>query len=167
MAVLAPLRLDHLGASNVTVGAAFLIAAAGAAISSPIVGRIADRGGWRGPVRIGLLCSAAFAILLPLPKSTALLFILVVAADPAFGAYYAPAGGMISAGAERAGLDQGYAFGLFNFAWGVGQVAGDAGSAGLAQATSDRVPYALLAGTCLLTYLAVSRRSRLQAAEAR
>jgi MFS family permease len=166
MAVLAPLRMDHLGASNVTVGAAFLIAAGGAAISSPIVGRIADRSGWRGPVRVGLLCSAAFAILLPLPESPALLFILIVFADPAFGAYYPAAGGMISTGAERYGLDQGYAFGLVNLAWGMGQVLGDAGSAGLAQATVDAVPYALLAATCLLTYLGVSRHSRLATAEA-
>jgi MFS family permease len=167
MAVLAPLRMDHLGASNVTVGAAFLIAAAGAGISSPIVGRIADRSGWRKPVRVGLLCSAGFTILLPLPESAALLFVVVVAADPAFGSYYAPAGGMISAGAERFGLDQGYAFGLFNLAWGLGQVLGDAGSAGVAQATTDAVPYALLSATCLLTYIGVSRRSRLQTAEAR
>jgi hypothetical protein len=74
---------------------------------------------------------------------------------------------MISAGAERVGLDQGYAFGLFNLAWGIGQVLGDAGSAGLAQATVDAVPYALLAAICLVTYLAVSRGSRLQTAEAR
>ena len=167
MAVLAPLRLDHLGASGLTVGAAFLIAAIGAGFTSPIVGRISDRSGWRRPVRVGLVCSAAFAILLPLPESAALLFVLVVAADPAFGCYYAPAGGMISAGAERAGLDQGYAFGLFNFAWGVGQVVGDAGSAGLADATTDAVPYALLAATCLLTFLGISRGSRLQTAEAR
>jgi hypothetical protein len=113
------------------------------------------------------LCSAVFTILLPLPDSATLLFILVVAADPAFGTYYAPAGGMISAGAERLGLDQGYAFGLFNFAWGVGQVVGDAGSAGLAEATSDAVPYAVLAATCLLTFLGISRGSRLQPAEAR
>jgi MFS family permease len=167
MAVLAPLRLDHLGASGVTVGAAFLIAAVGAGLTSPIVGRISDRSGWRRPVQVGLLFSAAFVILLPLPDSVPLLFVLVVAADPAFGAYYAPAGGMISAGAERLDLDQGYAFGLFNLAWGVGQVVGDAGSAGLAEATSDTVPYAVLAVTCLLTFLGISRGSRLQAAEAR
>ena len=166
LAVLSPLRLDHLGASSVTIGAAFLIAAAGAAITSPIIGRMSDRTGWRTPVRFGLLASAAFAILLPLPESAAVLFLLVIVADPAFGASYPPAGAMISNGADRAGLDQGYAFGLFNLAWGVGQVGGDAGSAGLAQATSDAVPYAFLAVTCLVTFLALTRSSRIPAAEA-
>jgi hypothetical protein len=67
---------------------------------------------------------------------------------------------MISDGAERAGLDQGYAFALFNLAWGMGQVAGDAGSAGLAQASSDAVPYALLAALCVATLAFVSRVGR-------
>ena len=165
MAVLAPLRLDHLGASGLTVGVTFLVAAAGAGLSSPLLGRISDRSGWLRPVRVGLLCSALMTILLPLPASAPLLIVLIVAADPAFGTYYAPAGGMISSGAERAGLDQGYAFGLFNLAWGIGQVVGDAGSAGLADATSDTVPYAVLAGTCVLTFLALTRGSRLQTAQ--
>src|SRR5256885_16740062 len=105
MAVLAPLRLDHLGASNVTVGAAFLIAAGGAAVSSPIVGRIADRSGWRVPVRVGLLFSAVFAVLLPPPESPALLFIILVAAGPAVRAHYPAPGGMISDRAGRFRLD--------------------------------------------------------------
>ena len=48
----------------------------------------------------------------------------------------------------------------------MGQVVGDAGSAGLAQATADAVPYALLAGACLITFVGLSRSTRLQAAEA-
>ena len=159
LAVLSPLRLDHLGASGVAIGGVFLVGAAAAAVTSPVVGRLSDRHGWQCPVRTGLLASAAMAILLPLPASAALLSVLVVLSDPSFGASYPPAGAMISAGAERVGLDQGYAFGLFNLAWGAGQVIGDAGSAGLAQATSDAVPYALLSAMCLATVLVFNRRS--------
>jgi MFS family permease len=159
LAVLSPLRLDHLGASGVAIGGVFLVGAAAAAVTSPVVGRLSDRHGWQRPVRTGLLASAAMAILLPLPASAALLSVLVVLSDPSFGASYPPAGAMISAGAERVGLDQGYAFGLFNLAWGAGQVIGDAGSAGLAQATSDAVPYALLSAVCLATVLVFNRRS--------
>jgi MFS family permease len=161
LAVLAPLRLDHLGASGVTVGVAFLIGAGAAALSSPLVGRVVDRRGWQLPVRAGLCASAVAAVLLPLPTSPALLVVLIVLSDPAFGASYPAAGAMISDGAERAGLDQGYAFALFNLAWGIGQVLGDAGSAGLAQATSDAVPYATLAVLCFATLAVISRsRSR-------
>lgn len=160
LSVLAPLRLDHLGASSLVVGAAFLVGAGAAALAAPYVGRIADRRGWRLPVRAGL-CGAALALLLlPLPTTPALLFILIVFSDPIFGASYPPAGAMISDGAEHAGLDQGYAFALFNLAWGIGQVVGDAGSAGLAQASSDAVPYALLAVLCVATLAFVSRMGR-------
>ena len=160
LSVLAPLRLDHLGASSLTVGAAFLTGAGAAALAAPFVGRVADQRGWRLPVRLGLGASAVALLLLPLPTSPAPLFILIVMADPVFGASYPPAGAMISDGAERAGLDQGYAFALFNLAWGMGQVAGDAGSAGLAQASSDAVPYALLAALCVATLAFVSRVGR-------
>jgi MFS family permease len=159
LAVLAPLRLNHLGASNVTVGAAFLTGAAFAALVSPVVGRISDRRGWRVPVLAGLYVSTIWVVLLALPRSVALMFAFVVVADSLFGVSYPPAGAMISHGSEETGLGLGYAFGLFNLAWAGGQVLGGAGSAGVAQATSDVVPYSLLASLCLLTVLAVRRQA--------
>ena len=81
-------------------------------------------------------------------------------ADPLFGVAYPPAGAMISGGAEGIGLGQTYAFALFNLAWAGGQVVGSAGSASLAQATSDIVPYALLAALCIGTVIAVRRTDR-------
>ena len=158
--MLTPLRLNHLGAGNLTVGLAFLVGAGAAAVSSPVVGRMADRRGWRTPVRAGLWASALCVVLLAVPRSVALLFALIVIADPLFGVPYPPAGAMISSGAERTGLGQTYAFGLFNLAWAIGQVIGGAGSAGLAQLTSDAVPYALLGGLCLATVLAVRQADR-------
>ncbi|MBV8987340.1 MAG: hypothetical protein JO372_02150, partial [Solirubrobacterales bacterium] len=46
-------------------------------------------------------------------------------------------------------------------AWASGQVIGGAGSAGLAQATADAIPYSLLAALCALTVLAVARGRRI------
>jgi MFS family permease len=160
LGVLAPLRLSQLGASSLTLGVAFLLGAAAAALTAPLVGRLADRRGWRLPVLTGLCASTICAGLLALPRSAALLFGLVVVADSLFGASYAPAGAMISDGAEATGLGQAYAFGLFNLAWAGGQVIGAAGSAGLAQATSDALPYLLLATLCIVTVLALWRTDR-------
>jgi MFS family permease len=157
LAVLAPLRLSHLGASNVTIGAVFLVGAAAAGAVSPFVGRMADRRGRGLPVLVGLCAATVWTPLLALPRSVALLFAVVVVADPLFGVQYPPAGAMISDGAEGVGLGQTYAFGLFNLAWAGGQVVGAAGSAGLAQATSDAVPYVLLAALCVATALPISR----------
>jgi len=158
LGVLVPLRMDHLGASTVAIGGAFLVAAAVAACASPVVGRLSDRRGWQRPVMFGLTASAVCVVLLPLPSSAALLFALVVVADPLFGLSYPPAGAMISHGAESAGLAQGYAFALFNIAWAGGQVVGNAGCAGLAQATTDAVPYVVLSLVCVVTIVTVKRR---------
>ena len=155
LGVLAPLRLSKLGASDVTVGVVFLVGAAAAGVVSPLVGRLSDRRGWRVPVLAGLAASTIWVPLLAVPRTVALLFIVIVVADPLFGVQYPPAGAMISDGAEGVGLGQTYAFGLFNLAWAGGQVVGAAGSARLAQSTSDAVPYALLAVLCLVTVLAL------------
>jgi MFS family permease len=161
LSVLAPLRLSDLGASNVTVGIVFLAGAAAAGVVSPLVGRLADRRGRRLPVLAGLCASTIWVPLLALPRTVAAMFVLVVIADPLFGVQYPPAGALISDGAEGVGLGQTYAFGLFNLAWAGGQVVGSAGSAGLAQATSDAVPYALLAAICLATVVALRQIGRL------
>ncbi len=160
LGVLAPLRLSQLGAGTATVGLAFVSGAALAALSSPVVGRLSDRRGWRGPILTGLCLSSAWALLLALPRSVAVLFGLIVVADGLFGMPYSPAGAMISERAERVGLSQVYGFGLFNLAWAAGQVIGGAGSAGLAEATADAVPYCLLAALCGLTVAALARRPR-------
>ncbi len=166
LAVLAPLRLSHLGASNPTVGLAFVAGAAIAALSSPFIGRLSDRRGWRLPVLAGLCLSTVWTVLLALPRTVALLFGLVVVADGLFGVPYSPAGAMISGGSRDVGLDQAYGFAMFNMAWAVGQVIGGAGSAGLAQATADAVPYSLLGALCLLTALTAVRRSPARRASA-
>jgi hypothetical protein len=65
---------------------------------------------------------------------------------------------LISDGAETVGLDQGFAFAIFNMAWAGAQIAGSAGGASIAQATSDGVAYAIIAALCFATLIAVTRR---------
>jgi MFS family permease len=79
---------------------------------------------------------------------------------PAFGTLFAPASALLSEGAQRLGLNQGLAFGLANLAWAGGQAIGAAASGALAQATSDLLPYALLATACLVTLASLHRASR-------
>jgi hypothetical protein len=65
---------------------------------------------------------------------------------------------LISDGAEAVGLDQGFAFAIFNMAWAGAQIAGSAGGATLAGATTDAVAYGIIAALCLGTLVAISRR---------
>lgn len=155
--VLAPLRLDDLGASGVAVGAVFLAAAAGEAVISPLSGRISDRRGRLTPIRIGLVGTVVMAVLLPLPDDALVMAAAVMAVVFALGAFWAPAMAMLSEASEDAGVDQGLAFGLANLAWAGGHVIGAAAGASVADAFGDAVPYAIMAVVCGLTLVFVQR----------
>ena len=155
--VLAPLRLDELGAGAVAIAAAFLFAAALEAIAAPIVGRVSDRRGRLVPSIVGVAGGGLAMLLLPWPQSAWVLAGLVVLAGPAIGILYTPAMAMLSDGAEAFGVAHGFAFALVNLAWASGQTAGAAGSARLADLTGDRVPYLLLAGVCAVTLVVLVR----------
>jgi predicted MFS family arabinose efflux permease len=159
--VLAPLRLNALGADTVAVGAVFLAAAAVEAAASPLFGRLSDRRGALPVIRIGLACCAAVALALPLPNAAWLLGVVTVLAGISFGMSWVPAGALLSAAVEAQGCHQSLAYSLWNLAWAAGIVLGSAVGAPLAQATGDAVPYVLLAALFLATLAATMRRRSL------
>ena len=159
MDVLAPLRLSQLGASATVIGGTFLAAAAIESGISPLAG-LSDRRGALLPIRIALAGAVVVSLLTPVLPSQYLLVALLVVGLPAYGALFAPATALLSAGADRLGLHQGLAFGLANLAWATGQAVAASLSGALAQATSDLVPYALLAATLLGTLAAAQRSVR-------
>jgi MFS family permease len=156
--VLAPLRLNRLGASALLIGLTFLASAAIEAFLSPLAGRLADRHGPLLPIRLSLVAAVVVSLLAPVLHPAPYLIVLLIVGMPAFGTMFAPASALLSASAHRLGLNQGLAFGLGNLAWASGQAVSSAGSGAVAQATSDFVPYALLACVCLATLVATRRR---------
>ena len=158
--VLAPLRLNRRGASATVIGATFLVAAAIESGISPAAGRLSDRRGALVPIRLALAAGVVVSLLAPvLPTEYSLVAFLVVGL-PCYGALFAPATALLSAGAGRLQLHQGLAFGLANLAWASGQAIAALASGALAQATSDFVPYALLAGIMLATLIVIQRWAR-------
>jgi MFS family permease len=151
--VLAPLRLSRLGASALLIGATFLASAAIEAGLSPLAGRLSDRRGELFPVRLSLIAAVAVSLLAPVVAPAAWLMAVLIVGMPSFGTLFAPATALLSAGAERLELNQGLAFGLANLAWATGQAVAAAGSGAIAQATSDIVPYSLLAAACLASLI--------------
>lgn len=149
--VLTPLRLAELGASAWLIAATFLAASAIEAGLSPLAGRRADRKGAISPVRISLVAAIAVSLLAPALGAVRLLVPVLIVGMPAFGTLFTPALKLISEAADRLQLDQGLAFSLGNLSWAAGQAFAAAGSGVLAQATSDLVPFALLAAACLVT----------------
>ena len=77
--------------------------------------------------------------------------------NPVIGIVWTPAMALLSDGAHDRGVPQGLAFSLTNLTWGMGQTAGAAGSAALAQALGDAVPYLLLSACCVATLLLLAR----------
>ena len=156
--VLVPLRLGSLGVGAALIGVTFLASAAIEAGLAPLSGRLADRRGPIVPVRISLAASVAVSLLAPVVAPAPWLIALLIVGMPAFGTLFTPAMTLLSEGAHRLKLNQGLAFGMGNLAWAAGQGIGAAASGGIAQVTSDFVPYALLATACLVTLLATGPR---------
>jgi MFS family permease len=149
--VLAPLRLDELGASGVAIGAVFLVSAAVEAACTPLFGSLSDRRGRMVPIGAGLVAGGVTAVALTLPGTVLLVAVAVLAAILSLALLWAPAMALLSDGAVARGLDLGFAAALVNLAWAGGQVIGGTGGAGIAEATSDSVPYLLVAALFALT----------------
>jgi len=149
--VLAPLRLARLGVTALVIAGTFLASAALETALSPVAGRVADRRGPIVPIGCSLVGAVAISLLAPTLASGGLLIAALIVGVPAFGTLFTPAMALVSEGAQHQRLDQGLAFGLGNLAWAGGQTIAAGGSGALAQATSDLVPYALLAAACLAT----------------
>ncbi len=158
--VLAPLRMASLGVTALLIAGTFLAAAGVEAALSPIAGRAADRRGAIVPIRCSLTGAIAVSLLAPTLTSTWVLIPVLIAGMPSFGTLFTPAMTLVSEGAQHRRLDQGLAFGLGNLAWAAGQAVAASGSGAMAQATSDLVPYSLLAAACLATLGLVRIRPR-------
>jgi MFS family permease len=162
--VLVPLRMDELGASQAAVAATFLVAAAGEALVSPVVGRVSDRRGPLVPIRTGLLAAALLVLVVPAPEQAAITGALLVVTTAALGTFWAPAMALLSHAAEDVGAHQGLAFGLVNLAWATGMVLGAAGGGTIAKATTDAAPFALFSLLCAGTLALLVRRPALVSA---
>jgi MFS family permease len=149
--VLAPLRLADLGATGLLIAATFLGASAVESVLTPLAGIQADRRGSARPIRLSLGAATVLCLLAPTLGSVRSLIPVLIVGMPAFGTMFAPAMTLLNEGALRLDLNRGLAFGLGNLAWASGQAVASAGSGILAQATSDLVPYSLLAVACLAT----------------
>jgi MFS family permease len=142
--VLAPLRLDDLGASGLAIGATFFAAAGVEAVVSPLVGRFTDRRGAVPVVRGALAASGVVIVVLQLPGSAPALAAAVVLAAGVLGVLWVPALQLLTGGADRIGLEHGFAFAFFNLSWAAGFTIGSGAGGALADATTDAVPYLLL-----------------------
>jgi MFS transporter, DHA1 family, solute carrier family 18 (vesicular amine transporter), member 1/2 len=142
---LVPLRMGAAGYSAAAISLVLGLAGVGGAATQLGVGRSYDR---FGGVRIAALSIAAMAAMLALlavPNSAVAIAVVYVIFTPAIAGQYAVAFPLAAAGADEVGLPHGMVLGAMNVCWGFGFFVGPAAGAAIAQASSDRVAYALAA----------------------
>jgi MFS family permease len=154
--VLVPLRIHELGGGGLVIASGFIAAAALEAALAPVMGRYSDRFGRRIPFVVGIgICAWAMIGIAAAGALAPMLGALILGSLGA-GLCFAPALATLSETAEASGLHQGFAAGLSNMAWAVGQMVGALVGGGAASAVGYTVPAvgiaALLLGTSFYAY---------------
>lgn len=132
--VVAPLRMDDLGASAFLIAGAFACGSVVEAFTGPLIGRLSDRIGRTGPYLIGVSIMGFAIAMIGVFALLWVAFAAVVAIAFGAGLAFTPSITLLTEVAETAGLHQGYASGVSNAAWGGGQVLGSVGAGALAAA---------------------------------
>jgi MFS family permease len=160
--VLGPLRLHRLGAGAVVIGACYLVAAGIETVISPLAGSVSDRRGRLLPLRAGLLAATVVLACFTLPRSVAVLALVIVLSAATLGMFWTPAMAMLTDAAQKHELHQGLAAALMNLAWAGGQILGSWAGGSVAKVAGDGVPMLTAAGLCALTFLTVRRLVRVR-----
>lgn len=149
--VLVPLRIDSLGGGHGLIAAGFIVGAALEAMLAPLAGRISDRVGRRLPYVSGLaICALAMVAIAEVTTLEEVIGALIFTSLGA-GLCFAPALTLISDTAESSNLHQGFAAGLSNMAWALGQVIGGIGGGVVASITGNAEPSLAIALLLALT----------------
>ena len=152
--VVGPLHMDQLGASPFLIAAAFAAGSIIEVVVGPWVGRVSDRVGRVIPYLIGISTMTAAVIGLGAFGLLPLMFLAVMTLAFGAGLAFTPASTLVTETATDAGVNQGYASGASNMAWGGGQMVGAVGGGVLAGLGGYLLPClitaALLAGVAML-----------------
>jgi DHA1 family solute carrier family 18 vesicular amine transporter 1/2 len=142
---LVPLRMGAAGYSASAISLVLGLAGVGAAATQLSVGRAYDRFGGVRIAGLSIAAMAAMLALLAVPDSAIAIAVVYVIFTPGISGQYAVAFPLAAAGADEVGLPHGMVLGAMNVCWGFGFFVGPAAGAAIAQASSDRVAYALAA----------------------
>lgn len=158
LVVVAPLRMDELGAGPWLIAGAFAVGSAVEAVAGPWIGRVSDRIGRIGPYLIGLSVIAVAVAGIGIFNVLGVLAAAVVLCAFGAGLAFTPASTLVTDAATSSGLNQGYASGAANFAWGGGQMVGAVGGGFLVGVSGYLLPSLVTVGIIIFV-AAVARRT--------
>ncbi len=165
LVVVAPLRMDELGAGPWLIAGAFVVGSAVEAVAGPWIGRVSDRIGRIGPYLIGVGVIAVAITGIGVFNMLPVLAAAVVLCAFGAGLAFTPASTLVTDAATSSGLNQGYASGASNVAWGGGQMLGAVGGGFLAGAAGYLLPSLLTVGIILIVAIIASRTIQPMASE--
>jgi MFS family permease len=157
---LSPLELDRLGWGPVGIAATFLTAAACGVVARPLVGRWADRRGFAPAIRVLLVACIPVTVLIPWVDNRWALAVCVVSAVAGYGVLFGPAMALASHAYEDAEVAHVFGFALIGLMFAGGFFLGSAAGGEIAHIAGDATAYALVAGICLVTVVALGWRGR-------
>lgn len=159
ISVLAPLQQSALGAGPAEIAATFGVAALVGIAIRPLWGRWTDRRGPLVPIRLALLANVPVIVVLPWLGSRWAVALFACCALILLGVLWAPLMVMLSDACLAVGVGQVMAVAVMNLTWPPGNVIGAGGGAAIAQATSQRLAYALIGAAFLGGFLALGREA--------
>lgn len=148
--VAAPLRMDELGGSALLIAIAFGCGSFIEAALGPVVGRVSDRVGRTGPYFVGTLVMAAGLVALGVFNLLPVVVGAVVIVAFGAGLAFAPASALITEAATAVGMNQGYASGGANVAFGGGNMVGAVVGGAIAGYTGFMVPCLIMAAVLMV-----------------
>ena len=153
--VVGPLRLDDLGATPWMIAGAFAGGSLVEALIGPWVGKFSDRVGRRLPYVAGLIVMSVAIAVVGMFSILPMLLIGVLLVAFGAGLAFTPASTLITDAATNAGLNQGYAAGAANVAWGGGQMVGAVGAGYLAGVAGYALPTVVMIAVLGVVWLIV------------
>lgn len=151
--VAGPLRMDDLGAGAILIAIAFGCGSLVEAALSPMVGRFSDRVGRTRPYMLGVAVMAAAVVGVGLFGLLSPLLAAVILVSFGLGFSMTPAGALLTEAATAAGVNQSYASGAANIAFGGGQMVGAVAGGMVAGYTGFLFPCVGMAGILLFAGL--------------
>lgn len=143
--VLAPLRLDRLGADAAAIAVTFGVSAALGVVTRPLAGRWADRHGPLRAIRAGLVASTLLLLAIGLAPSRWPATAAVAAGVVTLGLFWAPTLVLLADACQRLGIGQVVTIAINNLAWAPAGIAGAAIAGVLSQTVGTGATCVLLA----------------------
>ncbi|WP_368680745.1 MFS transporter (plasmid) [Rhodococcus opacus] len=146
-----PLMLTRVGASDVFVGAVFVVASLATIVVGRVTGAVADGRGALLPLSVGLLVAIALLIVFGIEFGPILNGLIVMGLMVSVFVCFVPGGVLLTRGGEAIGWPLRFAIALSSTAWGIGETVGASATGFGLDSVGALGTYSIAAGIAVLS----------------